>query len=210
MPNGPALDWPELTDLCARFNTADDIFDQEDVIRSRIASMDQKRERIQRLLDAMRGRFEGWIALYQPALPGVRKVEPMISREAAEPYRDAATRCIEEALTYAWDQLGLRTDWQEAAARKLSYDVEHPRLWDQTKAGTALQALLSCQRQFLVDVIPRWSISVGRGDMRKTEGISQLQTLQIGRTGGEILDDLGGGRLRRDEGYDLGIDEDFR
>lgn len=148
--------------------------------------------------------------MYQPAEPGVRKVEPMISREAAEPHLGDATRKMENAMTYAWDAVGLRTDWQQAISRKLAYDIEHPRLWDKAKAGTALQALLSNQRAYLVDVVPRWTTGVGRGDMRKTEGLNQLQTLQVGRLAGDIIEDIGGTGLFGDGGYDLGIEPDFQ
>jgi len=215
MKMGPAIDWEELAILCAKFNSEDNVFDSADIQKSRQKEFQNHREVVEARLNqiAENGRFEGWLALYQPALPGVQRVQPIITREEAAPHRERCEELIALAMDYAQQEMEMHAHWNEALSRKLAYEVTHPDVWEKVKVGTALQALLKCQREFLVEVMPNWYIQHG-GDMRTHHGLSFEQMLQAGRTAPEAADDwlgpnLGGLLDDLDGGYDLGIDPQF-
>lgn len=206
MPNGASLDWQELSDLTARYNVSDPNFEEADIIAERKKKFESHRAHIQKTLAAItaQGRFDGWAALYQPAKPGVIRVERIISREDALPHYKECKDKIDDGMTYAWEKIGLMTEWNESASRKLSYDIDHPKKWEREKAGTVLQAILSQQRLFLVEVLPRWHTE--RGGLWTHEGLDQMQTLQLGLNRNDILEDIG---CSDPELFGLGDDEEY-
>ncbi len=216
MKQGPEIHWHELSILCSRYNSEDDFFDSSDIQTVRQREFGRLRQVIEGRLHRItpQGRFEGWLALYQPASPGVQHVRPVISREEAEPHREHCEELVRSALDFASREIGVNADWKEALSRKLAYKISNPNSWERAKVGTTLLALLKYQREFLVEVFPDWYIQ-GRGDDRIHMGLTTTeQILQAGRTAPEAVDDwLGpnfGGLLDGIDGrYDLGIDPQF-
>jgi|SRR3989344_4472382 len=204
--------WQQLSTICVAYNDTDEVFDQEDVRRERQNEFPRLQRLIQARLDRItsQGRFEGWLALYQPALPGVQRVEPVIDREQAAPHRDHCEELLVPAMNFANDKLGLGIDWEEALSRKLAYKIGHPKSWDKLQVGTVLQALLQYQREYLVAVIPDWYIQHG-GDLRSHKGLTIGQMFQVGRTAPEAADDWLGPNWEGlpDKRHNLGIDPEF-
>jgi hypothetical protein len=203
--------WKKLTDVCVMYNDEDGVFEKEDIHRGRRLDMRRLEKIIQARLDGITasGRFRGWLALYQPALPGVRLVQPMVTREHAEPHYEKCEALLAAAVAYVHNQLAWPITWEESPSRKLSYRISHPEGQEKIHVGTALQALLSYQHGFLVDVLPDWYTD--HGNVRKHEGLTLGQMLQAGRTADEAAEDWLGkdfGGLG-DQGYDLGIDPEF-
>ncbi len=212
---GSEISWEQLAQQCAEFNSDDPIFDAAVIQAERIQGFEKHRKEIERRLQEITQgtRFEGWVALYQPAAPGEQHIKPIITRELALPYRDRCTELVSDALIYASQKLGLHPEWREGASRKLAYDIQQPMSCCRAKTGAALQALFSYQREFSVQVYPLWHSE--HGNLSKLEGMPLQQKLQYGLTAEEAVGDWLGPMLpglREELGsddYDLGIDPDF-
>lgn len=196
---GPNTDWDQLGKFCAEYNCDDEVFDTQDVVSARIAEFSKRREMIETLLGKItdNGTFHSWVALYQPAIPGVRGVRHVIEREQAAPYREECDALASDGVDYF--RIGTRTAmrFEESPSRKLSYNIEHPADWERSKVGTSLSMLLSNQRRFLVAVLPLWSI--GNDFSRTYQGLDLPQTFQLGRDARDVLEDIGGSRFQQDD-----------
>ncbi len=204
MPNIPSF--TRLADTCVHYKSdEDEVFGAEDIEQERLKEFPAILVAISDRLKAIasNARFEGWIALYKP-----HDIGPVLSREVAAPFRDQCDELIGDALRYAEEELEMQLCWKEASGQKLAYDITQPEQWKKLLVGAALQSLLSYQRHFVVEVIPKWEID-GR-----LCGLTDEQALQYGWYIEDAMRDVGGGFLLGDNpddsgGYDLGIDEQF-
>ncbi len=119
----------------------------------------------------------------------MRKVKRTLKRELAEPFRDKCEELVRFALRYANKVLNVVFHWEESPSRKLSYQLDHPENWNRAKLGTALRALLSYQRTFLLEVIPHW-VFVHQSGEETTGGLNVEQVFQSGWDPMDALDDL--------------------
>lgn len=202
-------DWMQLRRVCAEYNSDDDVFDKADIIHDREQSFI---DHLNAIDDSLRGItsngiFKGWIALYQPAKPGIRRVERVITREAAAPYTEECEKLCRDGVAYFASQLHATISVDESPSRKIAYDISHPEHLPRLEIGAGLRAILNYQRKFLVEVLPRWYTN--EGDLERAGGLDLGQTLQSGLGREDILEDIGAPPDFGKEGYDLGIDPQF-